>query len=90
LLTLFLWTNFNFGSSDSKIEKYVDFEFGIKGRKRAAFGIPYFEIKRNDLDKRIYFKEWDPNVVKSAQGIFIQAKDGYFGYDIIINKQVIN
>lgn len=89
-ITVFLWVNYNMAKSDSKIEKYVEFEFGVQGRKRAAFGIPYFEIERKGLQKSIYFKEWDPVVVKTAQGIYIQVKEGYFGYDIIINKQVIN
>lgn len=88
LIFVFFFLNYNLSSNSINYVSFYEFEYGTKGRRRSNVDIPYFDIERFGIEKRVYFFEEDPENIRGAKGIILGFEEGYFGYEVIVHKEI--
>lgn len=84
---LFMWTNFHYPNQDKKAITASILSYGHLAKSKNSCGEPYINIKYKDFEKQLIFP-CGTEVEKYGQ-VYIETKKGFWGFDIITNKTLI-
>lgn len=84
---LFMWTNQSFSDKAKSVITLPIISYGHYAKKRNSCGAPYGHIVYKGLDKKIDF-DCDIEIEKYSR-VYIETSKGFFGFDIITNKTLI-
>lgn len=84
---LFMWTNYHYPKQDKKIITTSVLSYGHLAKSKNSCGDPYVNIKYRDKEKQLIFP-CGTEVEKYGQ-VYIETKTGFWGFDIITNKTLI-